>query len=61
MRNCFVGRVVSLAERGDGVLVTVDAAERIFAMVSHAALRDTPLVIGATVWVSFKSSAVQAW
>ena len=61
MRNCFAGRVVGLAERGDGVLVTVDAAERVLAIVSHAALREAPLVIGATVWVSFKSSAVQAW
>jgi ABC-type sulfate/molybdate transport systems ATPase subunit len=61
MRNSFAGRVVGLAERGDGVLVTVDAAERVLAIVSHAALRDAPLVIGATVWVSFKSSAVQTW
>ena len=61
MRNCFAGRVVGLAERGDGVLVTVDAAERVLAVVSHAALRDAPLVIGATVWVSFKSAAVQTW
>ena len=61
MRNCFPGRVVALAERGNGVLVTVDAAERVQAMVSHAALQDAPLAIGATVWVSFKSSAVQTW
>ena len=61
MRNCFPGRVVALAEHGNGVLVTVDAAEHVQAMVSHAALLDTPLAIGATVWVSFKSSAVQTW
>lgn len=61
MRNSFAGRVVALTERADGVLVTVDAAERVLAIVSHAALCDTPLTIGATVWVSFKSSAVQAW
>ena len=61
MRNSFAGRIVGLVERGGGVLVTVDAAERVLAIVSHAALRDAPLVIGATVWVSFKSSAVQTW
>ena len=61
MRNSFTGRVVGLAERGDGVLVTIDAAERILAIVSHSALRDAPLAIGATVWVSFKASAVQTW
>lgn len=61
MRNCFPGRVIALAERGNGVLVSVDAAEHVQAMVSHAALRDAPLAIGDTVWVSFKSSAVQSW
>lgn len=61
MRNSFAGRVVALAERGEGVMVTIAAAERFHAVVSHAALCDSPLVIGTTVWVSFKSSAVQTW
>ncbi|MCC7410496.1 MAG: ABC transporter ATP-binding protein [Gammaproteobacteria bacterium] len=61
MRNSFPGRVTELAERGGEVHVVVDAGELWHAVITHAAMADQAIALGATVWVSFKSSAVEVF
>jgi molybdopterin-binding protein len=59
MQNRFEGRITGLTDRHDQVEITVEAGERFQVLVSHAALADQKLALGDTVWLSFKSSAVQ--
>ncbi len=59
MRNCFPGRVVELSERGGEVQVGVAAGERFHALITHEALQAQGITLGAEVWVSFKSNAIQ--
>ncbi len=61
MRNVFQGRVLSLAEHGGEVLVTVDIGPRLQALVTHDALAAQALRPGGGIWVSFKSNAVRVY
>ncbi|NKB36526.1 MAG: ATP-binding cassette domain-containing protein [Gammaproteobacteria bacterium] len=61
MRNQFQGRVVGLQELGGEVNISVDAGEIWQAIITHEALNDLQIEIGAEIWLSFKSSAVQVF
>jgi len=61
MRNVLQGTVLSLAEHGGEILVTVDAGLRLHALVTHEAVRVQSLRPGTPVWVSFKSNAVRVF
>lgn len=61
MRNALQGTVLSLAEHGGEILVTVDAGLRLHALVTHEAVRAQSLRPGTPVWVSFKSNAVRVF
>jgi len=61
MRNVFEGRVAQLAEHAGDVLVTVQAGERLHALITHAAARTQGLQPGCRVWVSFKSNALRVF
>lgn len=58
MRNEFPGRVAELAEQGGEVRVSVDAGERLHALITHETVRTLALSPGAEVWVGFKANAV---
>ncbi len=59
MRNSFQGRLTEISECNGKVRVTIDAGERLCAVVTAASLDEQQLTVGKTVWVSFKSTAVQ--
>lgn len=61
MRNRFEGRVTSIAEENDRVRVTVTAGERLHAVITRASLAEQRLELGAPVWASFKSTAVEVF
>lgn len=61
MRNVLQGTVLSLAEHGGEILVTVDAGLRLHALLTHEAVRAQSLRPGTPVWVSFKSNAVRVF
>ena len=48
-----------LVEQDGGVQVTVDAGETFRVQVTRDSLAELRLGIGSSVWVSFKSSAIQ--
>ena len=58
MRNEFPGRVAELAEQSGEVRVSIDAGERLHALVTHETVRTLGLSPGAEVWVGFKANAV---
>ncbi len=61
MRNQFQGRVVGLQEIGGEINISVDAGEVWQAVITREALNDLQIEIGAEIWLSFKSSAVQVF
>ncbi len=61
MRNCFEGRVTSIALENGRVRVTVNAGERFHAIITRASLAEQALELGTPVWVSFKSTAVEVF
>lgn len=61
MRNHFQGRLVAITEEASTVRLTIDCGERFHAIISHDALLDLALTLGATVCLSFKSTAVSVF
>ena len=61
MRNQFKGRVVALREANSEINITVEAGETWQVMITREALSELNIDIGAEVWLSFKSSAVQVF
>ena len=61
MRNQFHGRVVALREANAEINITVEAGETWEVMITREALSELDIDIGAKVWLSFKSSAVQVF
>ncbi len=61
MRNCFQGRVKSLREEGGRIHASVDAGELFHVLITKEALNELAINVGDTVWLSFKSSAVNVY
>lgn len=60
-RNCFVGRVVSIVERGAIVWVTVRVPPDFTCMITRTSLEEMGLREGMEVHIAFKSSAVHVF
>ena len=58
MRNTYQGRVVTIAEEGAGVRLTVAAGETFHALITRRSLNELDLTLGCSVWIHFKSTAV---
>jgi molybdopterin-binding protein len=61
MRNHFQGRVSSLQEAGGEIHITVEAGETWYVIITAAALSELKINIGDSIWLSFKSTAVQVF
>jgi tungstate transport system ATP-binding protein len=61
LRNAFPGRIVTIAEDGGRVRVTVDVGEKLHAFITPESLHILDLRLGKTVWVSFKATAVKVF
>lgn len=58
MQNSFQGKITGMAEDNGRVKVSVASEEEFQAVVTHKALEELSLSIGAEVWISFKSSSI---
>jgi len=58
MRNCFQGRVVTIAEEGGSVRVNVDTGVIFQVLITYQALHELNIKLGDAVWVNFKSNSV---
>lgn len=58
MQNSFQGKITGMAEDNGRVKVSVASEEEFQAIVTHKALEELSLSIGAEVWISFKSSSI---
>jgi len=58
MQNSFQGKITGMAEDNGRVKVNIASDEVFQAIVTHKALEDMGLSIGADVWISFKSSSI---
>lgn len=61
MRNEFPGRVTALAEQEGEVRVTIEAGERLHALVTHDTIQRLEIRPGVTVWAGFKANAVRVY
>ena len=61
MRNNIQGQVQAIHEDKGQVQVVIDANEIFHAVITRAALDETRLKIGDTIWLSFKSSAIKVF
>lgn len=61
MRNNFQGRITSISEQENQVCLSIDCHEIFHAIISHNALEELQLSLGSTVWISFKSTAVNVF
>ncbi|MFT5131568.1 MAG: molybdopterin-binding protein [Gammaproteobacteria bacterium] len=61
MRNHFQGRITSMQEANGEIHVIVDAMESWHVSITQSALNELNINIGETVWLSFKSTAVQVF
>ena len=58
MQNSFQGKVTGMAEVNGQVKVSIESDEEFQAIVTHKALEELSLTLGAEVWISFKSSSI---
>jgi len=58
MQNSFQGKITGMAEDNGRVKVSIASDEEFQAIVTHKALEELSLSIGAEVWISFKSSSI---
>ena len=58
-RNCFAGEVRRVERDRRGLVVTVDCGASLVAHITEHSYAELELNVGAPVWVSFKTSAVQ--
>ncbi len=58
MQNSFQGKITGMAEDNGQVKVSIASDEEFQAIVTHKALEELRLSIGAEVWISFKSSSI---
>jgi len=59
MQNSYEGRVTGMLEENGQIRVIVESYEKFQTLITRKALANLSLNMGDTVWVSFKSSAVQ--
>ena len=57
-RNCFLGRVVEVADSGTVLYVTVEVPPRFTALITRRSWDDLALERGREVYLTFKASAV---
>lgn len=58
MRNQFQGRLILIAEEANAIRLSIDCGELFQVIISSEALSELNLSIGSSVWLSFKSTAV---
>ena len=58
MQNSFHGKITGMAEDKGRVKISIASDEDFQAIVTHKALEELSLSIGAEVWISFKSSSI---
>lgn len=61
MRNSFTGRLTLIAEESDTIRLTVDCGEFFHVLISPESLTELNLNLGETIWLSFKSTAVNVF
>ncbi|AFI85314.1 molybdenum ABC transporter ATP-binding protein [Methylophaga nitratireducenticrescens] len=57
-RNQLPGRLISISEADRAVRLTVDCGDKFEVIISQQALSALALSLGASVWISFKATAV---
>jgi len=60
-RNVWEGTVTGLAPMHDRIRVSVQATPPVIATITHAALADLNLAVGASIWVSAKTLNIEAF
>lgn len=58
MQNQFSGRLIAISEEEQVIQLTIDCQERFYATINPLSLRQLGLTIGQTLYLSFKSTAV---
>jgi tungstate transport system ATP-binding protein len=58
IRNSYQGRVTTIAEEMGKVRVSIEAGEKFQVLITYQALNDLALVLGGSIWISFKSNSV---
>jgi molybdate/tungstate transport system ATP-binding protein len=60
-RNCLRGRIVSIADRGTVVYVTIRVPPDFICVITRRSLEDMELREGLEVYIAFKASAVHVF
>ncbi|MGQ9546263.1 MAG: ATP-binding cassette domain-containing protein [Dehalococcoidia bacterium] len=60
-RNCFLGTVTDIADRGSVIYVTVTLPPDFVCVITHQAFDELQLRKGIRVWITFKASAVHVF
>jgi len=58
MRNCFAGRIITIAEEMGKVRICIACGERFQALITYQALNDLELRLGDQAWINFKANSV---
>jgi molybdopterin-binding protein len=60
-RNCFLGVVSDIANRGSVIYVTVNLPPDFVCIITRQAFDELKLRKGAEVWITFKASAIHVF
>jgi tungstate transport system ATP-binding protein len=60
-RNSFVGTISQITDEGEAVSLLVDVGERLKVRITKRSLQEMRLTLGSPVYVTFKSSSVEAF
>jgi molybdopterin-binding protein len=60
-RNCLIGVVSDIADRGSVVYVTVNLPPDFVCVITHQAFDELKLRKGVEVWITFKASAIHVF
>ncbi len=60
-RNSFVGKISQVTDEGEAVSLLVDIGERLKVRITKRSLQEMRLTLGSPVYVTFKSSSVEAF
>jgi molybdopterin-binding protein len=58
MQNSFPGKIIGMNEEEGQIKLNINVGEQVQATITHKALENLKLSIGAEVWISFKSSSI---